>query len=146
MSASQSQPVADPRDTIGMVLRAVVVVLTLATAYIHTTLGGLMFTMNALGYLTLAIAMVVPIAIVSRYRWLVRAALLGFTLVTILGWVAFGGRFMTAYIDKAIEIGLVAALLIEMWRYDGGPINVLRRAVDLGVTILRMPFAGRSDA
>ena len=36
------------------VLTIAIVGLTLATAYIHSTLGGLLFTLNALGYLGLA--------------------------------------------------------------------------------------------
>lgn len=145
MSAVQ-QPIANERDTLGIVLRVAIVVLTLATAYIHSTLGGMMFTANALGYVVLAALMVVPIAIVSRYRWLFRAGLLGFTLISIFAWVLMGGRFTLAYVTKAIEIGLIVALVIEMWRYDGGPINVLRRGVQLGVTIVRMPFGGRNKA
>ena len=39
----------------GAVLTTAIVGLTLATAYIHSTLGGLLFTLNALGYLGLAI-------------------------------------------------------------------------------------------
>ncbi len=146
MSATQSQPVADERDTLGIVLRVTIVALTFATAYIHFTFGGMMFLANAAGYLVLAILMVAPVAIVSRYRWLVRLALLGFTVVTILGWVVMGARFDLAYIVKAIEIGLIVALLIEMYRYDGGLVSVIRRAVQLGLTIARMPFAGRSNA
>ena len=146
MSESQSRPVADPRDTLGMVLRVAIVALTLATAYIHFTFGGLMFLANAAGYLVLAVLMVVPVAIVSRYRWLVRAALLAFTVVTILGWVVMGARFDLAYIIKGIEVALVVGLLIEMWRYDGGLVNVIRRGVQLALTIARMPFARRSNA
>ena len=142
MTTVQSQPMASPRDTLGMALRVAVVVLALATAYIHYTLGGMMFMANALGYVVLAALMVVPIAIVSRYRWVVRALLLGFTIITILGWVVMGARIDLAYLTKAIELGLVAALVIEMWRYDGGPFNVLRRLIQLGVSIVRMPFGG----
>ena len=128
------------------ILRAGIVILTLATAYIHTTLGSLMFMANAAGYLVLAVAMILPLAFFERNRWLVRAALLGFTVATILGWVMFGARFWLAYVDKAIEIGLISLLVIEMFRYDGGPAAVLRRAVDLGVSIVRMPFARKTDA
>ncbi len=131
--------IASPRSTVGVILRAGIVVLTLATAYIHTTLGGLMFMANAAGYFVLAVAMILPIAVLERYRWLVRAALLGFTLATILGWIMFGARYWTAYVDKAIEIGLIALLVIEMMRYDGGPANVLRRTFDLGMTRGQVP-------
>jgi hypothetical protein len=108
-------------------LRIAIVGLTLATAQIHATLGGLMFTLNALGYATLAAAMVLP-GPIGRIRWLTRYALIGFTTVTVLGWLAFGARFDLAYIDKAIEVVLIALLLVESWVIDGGPLTVARRA------------------
>ena len=61
-----------------LALRFLVVGLTLATAAIHGSLGGLLFLANAVGYATLAVAMIVP-GPLGRVRWLVRLALLGFT-------------------------------------------------------------------
>jgi hypothetical protein len=108
-----------------VVLRTIVVLLTLATAQIHASLGGLMFMANAVGYSVLALAMVVP-GPVARYRWLVRLALIGFAAVTIAGWVAFGARFDLAYLDKGIEVALIGILFVEQWRSDGGPAGVYR--------------------
>ena len=133
------------RDTPSIILRLAIVALTLATAYIHYTLGGMMFMANAAGYLVLAVAMVAPLALASKYRWLIRAALIVFTLVTIGGWMMFGARIMLGYIDKAIEIALVALLFVEMFRYDGGPVVVARRGWELLMTILRR-LTGRSAA
>ena len=62
----------------GALLTAAIVGLTLATAYIHLTLGGLLFTLNALGYFTAAVAMVVPLALAVRFRWFVRLGLMGY--------------------------------------------------------------------
>jgi hypothetical protein len=107
--------------------RAVVVSLTLATAMIHASLGGMLFTANALAYTTLALAMVMP-GPIGRIRWLVRVGLIGFTAATIGGWLLFGARFPLAYLDKAIEVGLVAATTFELWRLDGGPLGVVGRA------------------
>jgi hypothetical protein len=115
-------------------LRIAVVGLTLATAQIHLTLGGLMFTLNALGYATLAAALVLP-GPIARIRWLTRYALIGFTAVTIIGWLAFGARFDLAYIDKAIEVVLIGLVLVESWVIDGGPLAVVRR-VQRDVTAL----------
>jgi hypothetical protein len=120
---------AAPR-TFGFVDAAVrleIVALTLATAWIHASLGGLVFTLNALSYTTLAVGMVVP-GPLGRHRWLVRLALLGLTTVTIAGWVAFGARFPLAYADKAIEVLLVVLLAIEIGRLDGGPRGIAARA------------------
>lgn len=108
-------------------LRLVIVALTLATAAIHATLGGTLFMLNAIGYTVLAAAMVVP-GPLARIRWLVRYGLVGFTAMTIAGWVAFGARFDLAYIDKAIEVALVGVLLVESFVVDGGPLAVIRRA------------------
>jgi len=110
-----------------LALRFLVVGLTLATAAIHASLGGLLFLANAIGYTTLAVAMIVP-GPIGRIRWLVRLALLGFTAATIGGWVLFGARFPLAYIDKAIEVALIGAVALEIWRSDGGPIGVVRQA------------------
>lgn len=103
------------------------VVLTLATAYIHSTLGGLLFTMNAIGYTVLAIALVVPLGPLGRFRWLVRLGLLAFVLATIGGWILFGVRYDVAYFDKAIEVVLVGVLVVSIYRFDGGPAGVLAR-------------------
>jgi hypothetical protein len=109
-----------------VVLRTAVVGLTLATAAIHFSLGGLLFLANAAGYTVLALAIVAP-GPTARWRWLVRLALIGFTAATIGGWVAFGPRFGLAYVDKAIEVGLIGVLLIEQWQSDGGPAVIVRR-------------------
>ena len=120
---------------ITIALRASVVGLTLATAAIHASLGGMLFIANAVGYAILAIAMIFP-GPLGKWRWLVRLALIGFTAATIGGWVAFGPRFGLAYLDKAIEVALIGVLLIEQWQFDGGPRGVLRRtrALAEGVT------------
>jgi hypothetical protein len=111
-------------------IRFLVVTLTLATASIHASLGGLLFMANAIGYTTLAAAMIVP-GPIGQVRWLVRLALMGFAAATIGGWVLFGTRFELAYIDKAIEVVLIAVVAIELWRTDGGPLAVARQARQL---------------
>ncbi len=119
-----------------LTLRAAVVALTLATAAIHVSLGGTLFLMNAIGYAVLAIAMVLP-GPVARIRWLTRYALVGFTAVTIVGWVMFGARFDLAYLDKGIEVALIGLVLIESWAIDGGPLAVARRATRIATSVLR---------
>lgn len=108
-------------------LRGGVVFLTLTTAAVHASLGGLLFTVNAIGYTTLAIAMVLP-GRVAELRWLVRLALLGFAVATIGGWIAFGARFPLAYVDKGVEVVLVVFLVLELRVEDGGPAAVAHRA------------------
>ncbi|MEX2546991.1 MAG: hypothetical protein WD830_04290 [Chloroflexota bacterium] len=129
-----------PRTPVAIGLRVAIVVLTLATAYIHYTLGSMMFVFNAAGYVVLAAAMVTPLPIFARYRWWIRGALLGWTVVTILGWVMFGARFDLAYFSKAIEVVLIVLLVVEMFMYDGGPINVVRKGIAWLISIARYPF------
>ena len=110
--------------------RLVIVAVTLATAAIHASLGGLLFTANAIAYTILAVAMIAP-GPIGQVRWLVRIALVGFTAATIGGWVLFGARFQLAYMDKAIEVVLIAVVALELWRTDGGPLAVARQARQL---------------
>jgi hypothetical protein len=124
-----------PSRPLVVALHATIVGLTLATAAIHSSLGGLLFTLNAIGYAVFAIALVLP-GPLARARWLVRYGLIGFTTATIVGWVAFGARFDLAYIDKAIEAGLVGLLLIESWAVEGGPLAVLRRVQRIAASAL----------
>jgi hypothetical protein len=114
----------DPRMN-SIVIRFLVVSLIVATAAIHASLGGMMFLATAVGYATLAVAMIAP-GPIAQIRWLVRVALLGFTASTIGGWLLFGTRFPLAYLDKGIEVALVAVVAFELWRQDGGPIGIAR--------------------
>jgi uncharacterized membrane protein len=109
-----------------LLLRVIIVALTVATAAIHASLGGLLFMLNAIGYTTLAVLLILP-GPMGQVRWLVRLALLGFAAATIGGWILFGARFPLAYIDKGIEVVLAAFLAFEIWLVDGGPLAVARR-------------------
>lgn len=110
-----------------VVIRAAIVGLALATGYIHSTLGGLLFTLNAVGYAVAAVAVIAPIALAVRFRWAVRLGLIGYALTTILGWAIQGPFYQTAYIAKAIEVALIVLLAIDFARHDGSPISVVRR-------------------
>jgi len=108
-------------------IRAAIVALTLSTAYIHSTLGGLLFTLNAVGYVVAAIAIVVPLALAVRFRWIVRVGLIGYAATAIVAWAIMGPYFTTAYVAKAIEVALIVTLAVDFARHDGNPINVVRR-------------------
>src|SRR5262245_47064430 len=88
--------VALRRDDV--LLRAAIVGLSLATGYIHLTLGGLLFTLNGLGYGVAAVAMVVPLGLAIRFRWLVRVGLIGYAATAIVGWYLTGPRYDVAYL------------------------------------------------
>jgi len=125
---------------IDVVVRVLLVGLTLSTAAIHASLGGMLFLANAVGYATFAVAMIVP-GPIGQIRWLVRLGLVGFTAATIGGWVLFGARFPLAYLDKGIELGLIAVIAFEIWRVDGGPIGIVRQARRLAARLTGLQMA-----
>jgi hypothetical protein len=119
--------------TFGAVLTAAIVGLTLATAYIHFTLGGLLFTLNALGYAGLAAMIVVgaaaPLPIVEKFSWFPRVALIGYTATTIVGYLVMGPYFTLGFIAKGIEVALITLLIVDVFRVYGSPMGLVRAAV-----------------
>jgi hypothetical protein len=117
----------------GALLTAAIVGLTLATAYIHFNLGGLLFTLNALGYAGLAAMIVVgaaaPMPIVEKFSWFPRVALLGYTATTIVGYLVMGPYFTLGFIAKGIEVALIALLIVDVFRVYGSPMGLVRSAV-----------------
>jgi hypothetical protein len=120
---------ARPSRAADAILRAAIVGLALGTAYIHSTLGGLLFTLNAYGYVLGAAAMVAPFAIASRFRWVVRIGLASYAATTIVAWAVQGPFYSTAYLAKAIELALIALLAIDLVRADGDRIEAARREI-----------------
>lgn len=118
-----------PTNAAGVTIRAAIVGLTLATGWIHATLGGPLFTLNAVGYLAAAIAMVAHLGIAIRFRWLIRLGLIGYAATAIVAWYLTGPRYEVAYLAKAIEVALIALLLVEVWAYDGNLIARIRRVL-----------------
>jgi hypothetical protein len=108
-------------------IRVAIVALALTTGYIHYTLGGLLFTLNALGYLTAAVAIVIPLALAVRFRWVIRLGLMGYAATAIVMWAIQGPYYTTAYIAKAVEVALIVLLAIDFARHDGSPLGVIRR-------------------
>jgi len=92
-----------------------IILLGVATAAIHISLAIpenlVMFYLNGAGYLALTAALYLPQfeGMRSNVRW----ALIGFAAVTVIGWVAIGARTPLAYIDKLIELALIALLWVE---------------------------------
>jgi hypothetical protein len=127
-----------------IVLTTTSVALALATAYIHSTLGGVLFTLNAIGYLAWAVALVVPIAIVGRNRWLVRIGLAGYAATTIAAWLVQPTYYSTAYLAKAIELALIAVLAADFVRRDGNPIERVRDEVRSLLAGRHGPASGRA--
>jgi hypothetical protein len=109
----------------GLVLTAAIVELTLTTALIHLTLGGFLFTMNGLGYVGLAaaivVATVVPHHLVRRYSWVPRVGLAAYCLLTIGAYLVIGPYFLLGWITKAIEVAVVLLVAADLMRVHGSP-------------------------
>lgn len=133
---------ARPFNVTDAVLRVGIVALVLGTAYIHSTLGGLLFLLNAAGYVVAAVALIVPLALASRFRWFIRLGLMAYAATTILGWAVQGPYYSTAYLAKGIEIALIAALLVDFVRFDGNPVAKVRSEIVSGVAFVRARRAG----
>ena len=118
-----------PSTPAGVLVRAAIVGLTVATGWIHLNLGGLLFAVNGLGYFVAAVAMIAPLAIATRFRWFIRLGLIGYAATAIVAWYVTGPRYDVAYIAKAIEFALIGLLAIEVRAYDGNPLRRVRRAL-----------------
>jgi hypothetical protein len=127
-------------------LRAGIVGLALATGCIHLTLGGLLFTLNAAGYAVAAVAMAVPLALAIRFRWVVRAGLIGYAATAIVAWAVQGPYYSTAYLAKAIEVALIVLLAVDFVRADGNPAALVRRELAAGLALVGLRRAPGASA
>ncbi len=101
-----------------LTLRISIIVLTVVTAIVHLYLGfqGLpLFVLNGLGYLTLLVALYLPIPQLVPHRNAVRWVFVGYTALTIVLWLVItgGSSTVTGYIDKIVELLLIALLVSE---------------------------------
>ncbi len=130
-----------------VIIRIAIVGLVLGTAYIHSTLGGLLFTLNAVGYLVAAVAIAIPLGLAIRFRWFIRVGLVGYAATAIIAWAVQGPYYTTAYVAKAIEIALITLLAIDFARMDGNPVTVVKRELALLASKVGLrPAAGGAGA
>ena len=119
---------------VGLILTSTIVVLTLATASVHLSLGGLLFMLNAAGYAALAAAMVVAATVsrplVRRFDWLPRVGLGGYTVTTIGAYLAMGPYFSLGWMAKGIEVAILMLLVIDVYRTYGSPAGLIRAALE----------------
>ena len=108
--------------------------LTLATALIHLFLaftalpyfglnfGVMLFILNGLGYLGLLAALQLPIPQLSRFRSTARWALVAYAALTIVLWIIMAPEYeIIGYIDKAIEVALIALLITDAYTASSEP-------------------------
>jgi hypothetical protein len=101
-----------PIQTIG-VRDIAISALTIATALTHISLlfPDPVFILNGIGYLGLLGLLYLPLPFLAPYRGYVRWLLIGYTVLTIALWVAFGLRTPIGYVNKATELALLALLI-----------------------------------
>jgi hypothetical protein len=120
------------RAPTGALLAAVAVTLALTTAYIHLTLGSILFTFNAAGYLGLAVLVIisatVPHPIVARFAWVPGVGLAGYAAVTIASYLIAGPYFALGWIAKGVEIALIGVVAADLVGIYGSPAGVIRAA------------------
>ena len=130
--------------TAGFILGTAIVGLTLATANIHLGLGGVLFTLNGLGYLGLAalfvIGAVATMPLVQRFSWFPRLGLAGYAAMTIAGYLVMGPYFTLGWIAKGIEVALIALVVIDIMRVYGSPMGFLRAALRSVAPVLPARF------
>lgn len=101
-----------------ILLTGVILELTLATAFIHVTLGGTIFLLNAAGYLALGLAYLaaaaVPVPAVQRFGWLPRVGLAAFATVTIVAYLVIGPYFTLGWVTKGIELAIVLLVIADL--------------------------------
>ena len=117
------------RTSVGLGLGVGIFLLTLATALIHLYLaftaiaymglnfGVMLFILNGLGYLGLLAILQLPIRQLARFRSAARWALIAFAALTIVLYFIMAPKPYTilGYVDKAIEVALIALLLADAY-------------------------------
>jgi hypothetical protein len=125
---------AHSRASVGLGLGVGIFLLTLATAVIHLYLaftaipyfglniGVMLFILNGLGYLGLLAVLQLPIPQLARFRGAARWVLVAFATVTIVLFFVMAPSYeFIGYVDKAIEVALIAFLLADAYTASSGP-------------------------
>ena len=132
MTASTPSARRSSARMFGVALTAGIVALTLTTAYVHLGLGGLLFTLNGLGYIGLAVLYLIgaaaPHPLIARFSWFPRVALGGYAALTIVAWAIQGPYFPLAYFAKGVELALIGLITIDVFRVYGSPMGLIRSA------------------
>ena len=117
---------AQLRASVSRRLGVGIILLTLATAALHLYLafaaivymgfnfGIMLFIFNGLGYLALLAALQLPQ--VARFRGAARWVLVAYTALTIVLFFVMAPTYtIIGYVDKAIEVALIALLLADAY-------------------------------
>ena len=131
--SAHTHPATRESHAFGAALTVGIIGLALTTGYIHLGLGGMLFTLNAIGYAGLAalylVGSMAPHSLVARFSWFPRVALAGYAAVTIVAWAIQGPYFSLAYIAKGVEVALIGLIVIDVFRVYGGLMGLVRSAI-----------------
>ena len=122
------------RSSIKLGLGIGIFLLTVATAVIHLYLalsaipyyglnfGVMLFLLNGLGYLGLLAVLQLPIPQLARFRSLARWTLVAYAALTIVLFFVMAPFYdFIGYLDKAIEVALIALLLADAYTASSEP-------------------------
>jgi hypothetical protein len=122
------------RSSVKLGLGVGIFLLTLATAVIHLFLaftaipyyglnfGVMLFILNGLGYLGLLAALQLPIPQLARCRSAARWTLVAYASLTIVLFFIMAPVYETiGYVDKAIEVALIAVLIADAYTPSSEP-------------------------
>ena len=122
------------RSSVKLGLGVGIFLLTLVTAVIHLYLaftaisfmglnfGVMLFILNGLGYLGLLAALQLPIPRLARFRSAARWALVGYAALTIVLFFLMAPWYdIIGYVDKAIEVALIALLIADAYTVSAEP-------------------------
>jgi hypothetical protein len=122
---------AQPVERKSALLTTGIVALTAVTAMVHLSLGGILFTLNGLGYAGLAGLIVIGYwgtnPLIVRFNWFPRLALMGYAATTIVGYLIIGPYSTLGWSTKAVEVVLIALLAIDTLRAYGGVTGTVRK-------------------
>jgi hypothetical protein len=122
------------RSSIKLGLGVGIFLLTVATAVIHLFLaftaipyyglnfGVMLFILNGLGYLGLLAVLQLPIPQLARFRSAARWVLVAFAALTIVLFFIMAPVYeLIGYVDKAIEVALIALLIADAYTASSEP-------------------------
>ena len=116
---------ASSRTSAGVGLGVGIFLLALGTAgiylYMGLSFGNTLFVLNGLGYLGLLAALQLPVPQLARFRGAARWALMGYAALTIVLYFIDNPGMTIGYVDKAIEVALIALLLAGAYRARSEP-------------------------
>jgi hypothetical protein len=120
------------KNRVDVALRLAVAGMAVANGYIHSQLGGVMFTLNAVGFVVLAAAILAPVWPAPQVRWLTRLAMAGYAAATATGWFLFGARYDMGYLSFTLDITIFAVVAVDSLVADGSPITIAKKLAHLG--------------